>query len=78
MNNNSTISNLFKKVWALTALLLCSMTIVAQQAREVTGVVTSATGEALAGVSVLVEGTNKGVTTNNKGQYSIHSYSVSK
>jgi TonB-linked SusC/RagA family outer membrane protein len=42
-----------------------------RQAIRITGIVTGAAGEPLAGVSVQVKGTNNGTATGNKGEYSL-------
>ena len=73
MNNNLT-NSARKKIYGLIALLLCNLVVIAQTS-EVSGVVTSASGNALSGVSVLVQGTNKGATTNNNGEYKINASS---
>jgi len=57
-----------------TAFLLClsSMGMNAwAQAREVSGQVTSDTGEGLPGVNVLIKGTSSGTSTNAEGRYTI-------
>ena len=70
MNNNLT-NYALKKIYGLVALLLCNIVAIAQTA-EVNGVVTSASGNALGGASVLVQGTNRGTITNNNSQYKIN------
>jgi TonB-linked SusC/RagA family outer membrane protein len=55
----------------LWLLLLGSIGIVAAQSRQVQGVVKSAEGETLPGVTVLVEGTTNGASTGPNGDYSI-------
>ncbi|GAB3581402.1 SusC/RagA family TonB-linked outer membrane protein [Hymenobacter daeguensis] len=55
----------------LWLLLLGSIGFVAAQSRQVQGVVKSAEGEALPGVTVLVEGTTNGASTGPNGDYSI-------
>ena len=55
----------------LWLLLLGSIGLVAAQSRQVQGVVKSAEGEALPGVTVLVEGTTNGASTGANGDYSI-------
>lgn len=57
----------------LTVLALVFMTIgaVHAQNRTVTGTVTDISGEALPGVAVIMEGSSKGVLTDNGGQFSI-------
>ncbi|WP_128543903.1 TonB-dependent receptor [Larkinella soli] len=58
------------KNWLLLILCLISSTGFSQS-RIVTGRVTSASGEALPGASVIERGTNNGTTTNASGGYSI-------
>jgi len=61
-----------KKHFLLLWLLLCgSIGLVAAQSRQVQGVVKSAEGEALPGVTVLVEGTTTGASTGGDGGYTI-------
>lgn len=55
----------------LWLLLLGSIGLVAAQSRQVQGVVKSAEGETLPGVTVLVEGTTTGASTGANGEYSI-------
>jgi TonB-linked SusC/RagA family outer membrane protein len=55
----------------LWLLLLGSIGFVAAQSRQVQGVVKSAEGETLPGVTVLVEGTTNGASTGPNGDYSI-------
>jgi TonB-linked SusC/RagA family outer membrane protein len=55
----------------LWLLLLGSIGLVAAQSRQVQGVVKSAEGETLPGVTVLVEGTTNGASTGVNGEYSI-------
>lgn len=59
-----------KKCFALTAFLTLSAMAVAQN-RTVSGVVSSANGEALIGVGVVIEGTTTGTVTDLDGRYSI-------
>jgi TonB-linked SusC/RagA family outer membrane protein len=61
-----------KKTTWLTILLLLGLHGWAQaQTRTVSGKVTDAKGGALPGVTVLVQGTNQGISTNAEGTYSI-------
>ncbi|WP_426058833.1 SusC/RagA family TonB-linked outer membrane protein [Hymenobacter sp. B1770] len=55
----------------LWLLLLGSIGLAAAQSRQVQGVVKSAEGEGLPGVTVLVEGTTNGASTGGDGRYSI-------
>jgi len=55
----------------LWLLLFGSIGLVAAQSRQVQGIVKSAEGEALPGVTVLVEGTTNGASTGPNGDYSI-------
>ena len=59
-----------KKCFALTAFLTLSAMAVAQN-RTVSGVVSSANGEALIGVGVVIEGTTTGTVTDLDGRYAI-------
>lgn len=62
-----------KKLYAavmLVALCIFSFTAYAQQ-KEVTGKVSDANGEPLAGVTVIVKGKNRGTTTDAQGNYRI-------
>jgi TonB-linked SusC/RagA family outer membrane protein len=63
---------LFKRCWPLLLLfqLFISVGAYAQQT-TITGNVTSATGEALIGVSVRIKGTQTGTQTDVKGNYSL-------
>lgn len=60
-----------KSFLLLWLLLLGSIGLVAAQSRQVQGVVKSAEGETLPGVTVLVEGTTNGASTGANGDYSI-------
>ncbi|MBF9224232.1 SusC/RagA family TonB-linked outer membrane protein [Hymenobacter ruricola] len=61
-----------KKTTWFTILLLLGLYGLAQaQTRTVSGKVTDAKGGALPGVTVLVQGTNQGISTNAEGTYSI-------
>jgi len=55
----------------LPAVLCCSLTAVAQQARPVSGRITDTAGEALPGVTVLAKGTQVGTVTDATGAYSL-------
>ena len=57
-------------LWGL--LLGCIPTLLAQEAIIVRGHVTDTQGNPLLGVSVILEGTTKGASTNEKGLYEIH------
>ena len=57
-------------LWGL--LLGCIPTLLAQEAIIVRGRVTDTQGNPLLGVSVILEGTTKGASTNEKGLYEIH------
>lgn len=60
------------EAYASNKLLSKIPEVVARQQKQITGTVTSATDQSpLPGVSVLVKGSTRGVTTNEKGQYSI-------
>ena len=54
----------------LVAMCIFSFTAYAQQ-KEVTGKVSDANGDPLAGVTVIVKGTNRGTTTDAHGNYQI-------
>lgn len=56
---------------ALLGILLFRGPVTAQQARTITGTVTSEQGTPIAGVGVFVKGTNRSSATNNAGHYSI-------
>jgi TonB-linked SusC/RagA family outer membrane protein len=60
-----------KHLLLLWLLLMGSIGLVAAQSRQVQGVVKSAEGETLPGVTVLVEGTTNGASTGSNGEYSI-------
>lgn len=56
----------------LLMMLLCSGTVLfAQTSKKVEGNVTDSKGVPLEGVSIVVKGTSNGVSTNNKGHFSI-------
>jgi TonB-dependent starch-binding outer membrane protein SusC len=66
-----------KKKLSLLFLMVLSFVLVIPiqllaQGTIVTGKITNTTGEPLAGVSVLVKGTKKGTSTDNKGNFSIN------
>ena len=63
-------------LWGL--LLGCIPTLLAQEAIIVRGRVTDTQGNPLLGVSVILEGTTKGASTNEKGLYEIHRVPVGK
>lgn len=60
-----------KQFLMLLVLLWCSMGLAVAQSRQVTGVVKSAEGETLPGVTVLVKGTTNGATTGMNGDFSL-------
>ena len=57
--------------WPLSSTLAAPISAVAQLAAQVTGRVTDEKGEGLPGATVLVKGTNNGVSTNANGQFSL-------
>jgi len=57
-------------------MLLCTTAMMAQ-VRTISGTVTDADGQALAGVSILVKNTTTGTLTDNQGRYSIQAGSTS-
>lgn len=59
-----------QKLLLSTFLCFCAVLSFAQQ-REITGTVKSSNGTPIAKASVMVEGTNKGVTTNAEGHFTI-------
>jgi len=63
-------------LWGL--LLGCIPTLLAQEAIIVRGHVTDTQGNPLLGVSIVLEGTTKGASTNEKGLYEIHRVPVGK
>jgi TonB-dependent starch-binding outer membrane protein SusC len=65
----------YRKI-CVTAIILL-LTIMGAYAQQVTGVIKSATGQPLAGVSVNVKGTTTTVTTNSNGAFSINAPSGS-
>ena len=60
-----------KELLLFWLLLLGSIGLAAAQSRQVQGIVKSAEGEALPGVTVLVEGTTNGASTGGDGGYSL-------
>ncbi|GAA4353268.1 TonB-dependent receptor [Hymenobacter saemangeumensis] len=60
-----------KQFLMLWLLLCCSVGLAVAQSRQVTGVVKSAEGETLPGVTVLVKGTTNGATTGMNGDFAI-------
>lgn len=64
-----------RALWLKSLFLMVCLTLVTMpafsQTKTVTGTVTDATGEALIGASVLVQGTSNGVITDIDGKYSI-------
>ena len=65
------ITGFFKKSRLILLFLLLGSIPVLAQNWKIDGVVTDATGEALAGVSVVIKGTTSGVITDTDGKYSI-------
>lgn len=63
-------------LWGL--LLGCIPTLLAQEAIIVRGRVTDTQGNPLLGVSIMLEGTTKGASTNEKGLYEVHRVPVGK
>ncbi|MDR0845361.1 MAG: TonB-dependent receptor [Tannerella sp.] len=61
----------FWKLWVFVCLSCCSITAFAQQNVTVTGTVTDENNETLPGVTVLVKGSTRGVTTDLDGTYTI-------
>lgn len=60
------------KIWILVWMIVTSFGQVAAQERTITGKVTSAEdGSVLPGVNVVLKGTNRGATTDFKGDYSL-------
>jgi hypothetical protein len=60
-----------QKLLSFAVLMLCLLGTVLAQNKQVTGIVTSDEGEALAGVSVDVRGTTTRTSTNAEGKYTI-------
>lgn len=59
-----------KLLLSLAVVLAATVSIFAQS-RQVTGRVTESTGGPIPGASILIKGTNKGVTTNPNGEYTL-------
>ncbi|WP_373513088.1 SusC/RagA family TonB-linked outer membrane protein [Persicitalea sp.] len=57
--------------WKILLLLTFCSTVVSAQDMTITGKVTEAGAGELYGVNIVVKGTTRGTTTNNKGEYSI-------
>ena len=57
-----------QKLW-IFILVCCSCSILSAQNGRISGVVTGANGESLAGVSVVVKGTTLGTSTDGNGNY---------
>ena len=62
---------IMKRVQLMSLFILLMCVQVMAQGTRVTGRVTAQTGEALAGVSITVKGTNTGTTTDAEGNYGI-------
>jgi iron complex outermembrane receptor protein len=56
---------------ALLVIVLFMLSVVATLAQTISGKVTSAKGETLPGVNIVVKGTTKGTTTDKNGQFSL-------
>lgn len=63
--------NVLKRVGSLFILLFISITVLAQNV-PLRGTVRDANGNPLQGASVIVEGSNRGTTTDNNGNYAIN------
>ncbi|MFT3700874.1 MAG: TonB-dependent receptor plug domain-containing protein [Agriterribacter sp.] len=61
----------FRVPASLLILFLFHITAFAQTAKDISGVVTSSTGEPLPGVNITVKGTGRGTTSDLAGKYSI-------
>ncbi|MDR0506044.1 MAG: TonB-dependent receptor [Dysgonamonadaceae bacterium] len=59
-------------LWLLYLFLGYSLTLFAQNKKEIKGIVSDASGETLVGVSVLVKNTTIGVMTNIDGKFSVN------
>ncbi len=70
-NLKFTAANLFKKSWLVSFLLLVGASTAFAQQKTVTGSVKNAENTPVERVSVLIKGTTRGTTTNNKGEFSI-------
>lgn len=64
------IRNILKNGLALIIVMMSSLALHAQD-RRVTGIVMGTDGKPLPGVSVIISGTSKGVTTDGNGKYAI-------
>lgn len=61
-----------KRLFAVVLGVLCSAApLLAQQTKVVTGTVTGDEGAPLAGVAVIIKGTQNGTNTNDQGKYSV-------
>jgi TonB-linked SusC/RagA family outer membrane protein len=60
-----------KKVWMTMCFCICTLSLFAQNSRNITGTVVDASGEALIGVNIVVKGVNTGVVSDVDGKYSI-------
>lgn len=61
-----------KRLFAVVLGVLCSAApLLAQQTKTVTGTVTGDEGAPLAGVAVIIKGTQNGTNTNDQGRYSL-------
>lgn len=60
-----------KSLFLMTCLLIIATSTLAQT-KNVIGTVTDISGEALIGVSILVQGTNNGVVTDLNGKYTLN------
>jgi TonB-linked SusC/RagA family outer membrane protein len=55
----------------ILSVIICSLSVFAQESISVSGTVTDETGEPLAGVNILMKGTTNGVATDIDGKYMI-------
>ena len=67
-----------KKLLLLCVSCLLSATILLAQTRDIKGIVTDSKDNPLEGASVVAKGTGKGLKTNAKGEFTIHSKSSSE
>ena len=68
-----------RKYLLFWGVFLCIIpSLLAQEAISVRGRVTDTQGQPLLGVSVILEGTTKGASTNEKGFYEVHHVPVGK
>jgi len=58
-----------QKLFILIFIIVCGSSVLTAQNRQIDGTVTDATGESLAGVSVVVKGTDRGTSTDGNGKY---------